>query len=1017
MEKVLIVPDYGAGRILCETLARAGGGWVNLRPETITGLAQRIAGEYMADQNIKLVTGYPAYTIVEEVYSTMQQKGAMKYYTRRGCTDGLVKAIASSIFELRKCGITAGSLSADSFVNQDKGTDMVALLQAYQDYLKEHNYIDAPGIWAIALNMLSFSGPSPDRDIIYLLPTFLSLYPLEEQFVRATAGDALITVIADPVYGLGMTGVRSPEFADVRGSASLNETQRLPWLYSVAYSPPPVGDGSVSYFQAYGITNEVKEVIRRVHAGEIPLDNVTVGYTSSDYIPVFYRLAKRIGLGLTVEEGIPGFFTSPGRVLAGLIEWLGSGFAVATLKDLLLSGDARLTARGDTGMSPLAAARILRSAGIGWGRERYVLLQGLAESLKERAALQVGNGDNEDRRERLLQQSERTARLFSSIEQLLMEIPVPNTDGKVAFRELTAGLSSILSSITIIKEEIDVAALISLVANLNLAGQLASFDLDMDEALERVKSLLDDFRVGASGPKPGHIHLTGYANLVWSYRPYTFLVGLDANTFPGGVRQDPVLLDDERVLIHPGLPLGTNRPGENQYSMALSLASLRGRVVLSFASYDVVENRSVYPSSLLLQVHRLLHRDASLDYTHLINSLGKTSGYCPQAGKPVLDELEWWLQRALMGAGTGGLAAIKHCYKNIELGMAAQIARQSAEPTEYDGIIDLSGACLDPRNNPGLVVSSSVIEELAGCPFAFFLRHVLGISPPEDTDYDPGRWLDALERGTLLHELFCNFMCRVTSNGVKPSLASHRSMMMEMADELVDSYKQRVPPPSQVVFDREVADIYRCCELFLTGEEGETSTPVYFEVPFGMGSRAVAEAGCGLADPVEVKLMDGSIILLRGKIDRIDRIRDNVYSVWDYKTGGTYGYEDHQFLRRGRQLQHALYAIAAEQVISHTVPGSSPRVEISGYYFPTEKGEGRRVSRVQSDQVILCQALSHLFDLMAVGTFVAAEDGDKCTFCDYRQVCNQPRATARSRELVNGRSTCLGPWRRLKEIE
>lgn len=1018
-EKVLIVPSYGAGHMLCEALARVGGGWVNLHPETTTGLAQRLAGEYLAEKNLTLLTGFLASTVIEEVFGELEGNGALKYFTRQGNSTGLVRAIASSIFAMRYCGIKADRLNVESFVSTAKGYDVVALLKAYERYLDEHHYIDSPGLLALALNMLSSAEFTPGSEVIYLLPSFLQLYPLEEQVVKTIAGDNLLNLKPDLVYGLNRPRVEAPDYLDGSQSKPDLESGRLPWLYSVGYSPQPVGDGSLSYFHAYGITNEVKEVLRRVLEEGVPLDNVTVGYTSSDYVPVFYTLAKRTGLGLTVEEGIPGTFTSPGRVLSGLIDWIKNNYSAGILKDLLLSGDVRLPSEGDAILNPLVAARIVRGSGIGWGRERYILLNNLAESLKERAELEVDDEEGVARRERLLRQSEQAGQLFKFVDQILNQLPVPDDNGRIVYRELTSNLSDILTGITNIKEEIDAVALKGLVASLKQTGQLASININMDEALERVENLLGDYRVSASGPKPGHIHLTGYANLIWSNRPYTFIVGLDANNFPGSGRQDPVLLDDEREQIHPGPPLGNNKPAENQFFMALALASRRGVVVLSFSSYDVVENRSVYPSSLLLQVHRLLQKDNALDYTHLINSLGRTAGYCPQDGKPALDELEWWISKALTGAGLGGsLETVRNCYPNVDLGLKALEARQSDEPTEYDGLIDTGGANLDPRNNRELVLSSSRIEELAGCPFAYFMRNVLCILPPDDIDYDPGHWLDALERGALLHELFCNFMRKVISTGERPSLLKHKTMMMEMAGELIEDYRKRIPPPSDVVLDREVADIYRCCELFLTGEEAEKdNTPVYFEVPFGLGPEAVAEAGCGLADPVEIKLADGSVFWLRGKIDRIDRLEAGIYGVWDYKTGGTYGYNDNQYLCRGRQVQHALYAIAAEHILSGTVPGEFPRVEISGYYFPTEKGEGQRVIRVQKDRTRLSEALTHLFDMLASGTFIAADDDEKCKFCDYQQVCDQSRALERSKELVNGDSACLEPWRRLKEID
>lgn len=36
-EKILVVPSYQSGHVLCESLSLSGTGWVNLRTETPTG--------------------------------------------------------------------------------------------------------------------------------------------------------------------------------------------------------------------------------------------------------------------------------------------------------------------------------------------------------------------------------------------------------------------------------------------------------------------------------------------------------------------------------------------------------------------------------------------------------------------------------------------------------------------------------------------------------------------------------------------------------------------------------------------------------------------------------------------------------------------------------------------------------------------------------------------------------------------------------------------------------------------
>jgi ATP-dependent helicase/nuclease subunit B len=778
----------------------------------------------------------------------------------------------------------------------------------------------------------------------------------------------------------------------------------------------------LSIFHAYGLLNEVREILRRIIKEGISLDRAVVAYTSSGYIPVIYSVARRLGLNVTYGEGISGNLTAPGRVLKGLVEWIRSGYSVRALKDLLLSGDVVLpgSKEDSTVPAPATAARMLVASGIGWGRDRYILLKRMAETFKEKAAAELAEEDDPDsRRQRYLRRSELAEGIYIAVNGLITNLPLPDKEGRIGFRELTSGLSCILQAITNNKSSIDAAALQGLINNLVQAGQFASFNLETEKALERVENILEVFRAGASAPRPGHLHVVSYENLIWSCRPHTFIAGLGADNFPGSGRQDPVLLDSERRLIHPGLALGTDRPSGNQYLMALALASRRGRVTLSFPSFDVVDNRAVFPSNILLQAYRLLQKDTSLDYTDLSKFLGRPAGYCPCEGTPALDETEWWIGKVLTGPGvTNGEETVGKCYLGIDQGKRAIKSRQSSDPTEYDGMIDSDGE-FDPRWNNGLVLSCSRIEELAGCPFAYFLKNILRVLPPDELSYDPNCWLNPLERGSLLHEVFCRFMQRIKAKNESPGLPAHKSMLMEMADELIVEYKKRIPVPNDFVFQREVRDIHRSCEVFLAAEETHAAgEPVYFELPFGMGSEALAETGQGLAEPVRIDLGDGAGFLLRGKIDRIDRTGEGVYHVWDYKTGSTYGFDEHRHFRGGRQIQHALYAIAAEQIIKGLLHEVKPRVTISGYYFPTERGEGLRISRPQrANREQVSQLLNNLFDILAEGIFVAADDGERCGVCDYRDVCGGEAAVARAKELASPEgSPLLDSWRRLKNF-
>jgi len=61
------VPGYRMGHEICEALAGSGVGWVNLHPETTTGLAHLVAGEELAEKGITFLPGQLATAVVEEI--------------------------------------------------------------------------------------------------------------------------------------------------------------------------------------------------------------------------------------------------------------------------------------------------------------------------------------------------------------------------------------------------------------------------------------------------------------------------------------------------------------------------------------------------------------------------------------------------------------------------------------------------------------------------------------------------------------------------------------------------------------------------------------------------------------------------------------------------------------------------------------------------------------------------------------------------------------------------------------
>lgn len=954
-EKRLVMPSYQSGHVLCETLAQAGVGWVNLRTETPTGLALEIAGDYLAERQITLLDGYLTSYLVEEILQRLQERGELHFFNNQKVTPGLAAAITASLMELRECNVTSNSLLTDWFVCSEKGQDIKLLLQEYERYLEEHSLLDSSGLLNLAIELAA--SHSSESGIIYLMPSFVQWTPLQKNLITTLAGENLVSLPVD----------------------TLPENQ------------PLKGKSAVSFYHAYGITNELREVLRRLHTRKIPLDQVTIAYTNQEYVSAIYSLSLTLDFEFTVFEGISAFLTGPGRTLQGILSWVNSDFSTSVLNNLILCGDLVIKPNGAQKEIPThQAVRFLRDAKIGWGRDRYQLLESYTK--------EVG--------------TEQAQQFNSLIQSLMRQIPVENEEGYVPFGDFCKALSEMVPSLTRVKDDYDSAALTAITSCLKSIGELSSLEMTVEEAVDRLTDLLKNVNVGHSGPQAGKLYLANYRNLVWCERPYTFVVGLDANSFPGSLRQDPVLLDSERQKINADLPLSVDKLEDKLSTMAHALASRRGELVLSYPSFDVAENRELFPAPLLLQIYRQMQGDHLLDYSDFLSSLGDPAGYSSGDADPI-DEVEWWLYRNKTGE-LFDQVIVSYCYSNISSGQKALEARQLPEPTEYDGALPVDLAQIFSSK----IFSCSQLEYLAGCPYAFFLRYVLGVKPPEEILFDSAKWLDPMTRGTLLHSIFCDFMRQLKARGEHPDLEKHQFLLQDIAEQQICFYKQMIPPPSELVFQREVDELFDCCHIFLSEETRRDTLPLFFEVPFGLGPEEVKKAGCGLIRPISIELGNGRSLRFRGIIDRIDQIEPGVFCVWDYKTGSARDYGEQLYFNKGRQIQHALYAIAAEEILKKVFPKQSPKVKWAGYLFPSLRGEGKEVIRPVADRQKMVDLLNTLLEIMEKGTFVPSHEGSQCHYCDYQQVCGCEAAVRKAKQLFENTAVQrLDPWRRLQQYD
>lgn len=1013
-EKILVAPTLLVGYQIVEALARSGERWINLRVETVRTLAHAAIGPDLAREGWTLLSRAQSLALVEQACAEALMESS--YFGSLADRAGLHRSLQATFDELRGAGLSFQTLPETAFADRRKHRELRDLLRRYVESLEAGRFVDGVEVLRCAAQAVEAGKARASEEKTYIVAAETEISALERAFLERLAGGRLTFLAADPP-GAWKT---------------LAATARL--------------------LRALGEENEIREVFRAILREGVSFDDVEILHTDNTVYPaLLWELSREHAIPCTFGGGIPVTYTRPGQAALAFLDWIGGGFEAESLRKALASGAltfSRLDGSGSGNRDPVippepedpgtrAAARELRKAGIGWSRERHrSCLEGLVAELEKEEYRSHAEADWSDRQQ--ARRTERRSRRLSAARRAWdfvrrsLALAPETLEGPGDLRSLSRAARSFVLDFARVADELDGTARTALDALFEEFGQLLPLRLTTAAAVQRLRDAVARLAIAADRPHPGKVHAAFYRAGGFSGRGHTFLLGLDEARLPGRDLEDPVLLDEERRRINetaaePLLSLGRERPREAAAAFWACLGRLRGELTASYSSFDLrslSQAGEPAPSPAFLDLFRAQSGRPQADYSDLAAAMPRAAGFAPREDS-ALDDAEWWLWRVRGGPGAtaggrGSATAVRAACPWLEDGHRAEEARASDEFTAWDGFVRSGTPELDPRAG-GEPFSASRVQDLAACPFSYFVRHVLGVEAPDDVAKDPTRWLDPLGEGSLLHEVFRDFFERITAAGEKPQLARHLELILEIAEARIEEWKGRVSPRSALAFSVQRENIRFACRTLLALEEEHCRevTPRHFEVPFGLPRQipsSLSRVSVASPDPVAIEIAPGRSFRLRGKIDRVDEARDGTFEVWDYKTGSRLSVREGVGARGGRQVQPVLYAMAFEMLLERAgLPG---KVSRSGYFFPGHKGEGQRVI-APLDRTETRDVLGKLFDLLAAGMFPHALSEDGCRFCDFEAICGGPKeASARAkRKLESNSNAVLNAFRELHAEE
>jgi ATP-dependent helicase/DNAse subunit B len=257
--------------------------------------------------------------------------------------------------------------------------------------------------------------------------------------------------------------------------------------------------------------------------------------------------------------------------------------------------------------------------------------------------------------------------------------------------------------------------------------------------------------------------------------------------------------------------------------------------------------------------------------------------------------------------------------------------------TECEGI---AASCSEMH--AAKVYSPRMLDTYIGCPFEYFLRYVLLISPPWDEEEG-----EPILKGMVFHRIAWRFLTERRERGehkISAEAEALRQILAIGAEEL-DRMARR-----DVLFEGlrlrmlggEAAGMLHHFVRSEAADAFPTLRPRFLELAIGTKPDGDGRDAASLAAPVEIPLGEGepASIRLRCAVDRVDADDQGRFVVLDYKTGGSV--PSARSVAEGKALQIPLYLLAVEAAF----PGMRG---VGGGYYMIGRGKDTGVELVLGD--------------------------------------------------------------------
>lgn len=799
-------------------------------------------------------------------------------------------------------------------------------------------------------------------------------------------------------------------------------------MFSPPAGPATSPDGTLRLVSAPDPAREVRAAARACleWAQEgVRFWEMAVAYRHGEaYRPLVEAVFIEAGIPLYPHEGSPLAERPVGRQTLALLDLYESDYSRQSVMDFLT--DARLPQELHEEYDGIPATRwdsVSRQAGIVAGVEQWgQRLQLLQDDLR-------GEDETEDQPQWVadrIADADKLARFIDDLSRRMAAHPV-----RAPWSEQLDFLEGLLSRYVKGGEEV-VKALRGLERFTALEDEVAfeRFLEVVQRAIETLRS--EDVLQGDPGAFARRgVNVVAVNSLPGIAFARVWILGAAERAFPPPVRQDPILLDDERALIsrRAGAELAprATRGTEEALQFALACEAAHDRLVVSYARRATGENRPRLPSVFFRELASQLEgRRVSAEETPLLrrDDVERIAGDAIGAPIPggryasdpqvvsdaaasaisVSERDRTFLQARV--TQPVAIASFERAAPAFARARAAARARRSGRYSEWDGALssralDAVAALLGSDRS----YSPTSLEGYAVCPQQFLMGDLLrirAVAEPERTFE-----IDALRRGNLFHRIFERFHSEWDGSVPAAHAPNAADRMRALAEEECDAAEQRGETGYPALWAATRLEVIDDCLQWLDREREDPLTRtlpnVACEARFGRRWPGEQRGDLSRDEPIELEV-DDHHLRLTGRIDRINWSDDRRrFRVIDYKTGRVRSERSGE-LQGGRMLQLPLYVLAGAALL-----GADPRGGEAAYVYPTRRGEFKTVEwsgedlAERHDEVLAL--LGAVLEAIARGDFMVAPwDADTaCRYCDFDPICPRGRTAYVKRKAADER--------------